>query len=140
MTPTALSRIAVLVLSLLVSGQTAAADWQIVRRPTATGGGGFLQLDRASILRKGDVVSVWTRAVYENAFDIPDAPPLRARVVASLTDYNCKERTETTRKVIYLSDDESMMNMAEKGPFDTADIIPDTSKDRIFAIVCRKKK
>ena len=124
-----------LLLAFLACATAHAADWEIVKTPS-TGGAGYLQLDRSSIVRKGKLVRVWTRSVYYNDFPIPDAPPLRSRVVAALTEIDCSERTETTKRVLYLSDDESPMTLAERGPYPTTDIVPTTPKEKLFAMVC----
>jgi len=113
-----------------------AADWQPLGKKGQSSE--ILELDRSSIVRNGPVVSVWTRIVHKEEFEIPGAPALRARVVASLTDYNCKLRTETTRRIVFLFSTENPAVMAERGPYDPADIIPDTPRDRVFSMVCPK--
>src|SRR5678816_3967629 len=102
-------------LLILAFSQAYGADWQLIRKPTERAGGGYLQYDRASIVRNGNVVSVWTRAIYESPQDVPDMPSTKTHILASLTDFDCKQRTELTRRILYLSDDEAQIVLAEKG-------------------------
>lgn len=124
-----------------VALQAGAADWQNIRKPIEQSGGGYLQYDRATIIKKGTVVSVWTRAVYEKEIEVPEVTPalgltpLKARVVASLTDIDCTGRTETTKQIVFLAED-GETRMAERGPFEATNIVPDTQKDRLLSLLC----
>ena len=115
-----------------------AANWQVLKLPSREGGG-YLQIDRDSILRRGNLISVWTRALYPEGLEIPNSAHVRARVVMALTDYSCSNITETTRRVLYFQGDESQLVLAERGPFATSEVIPDTIRDEVLALLCQAK-
>lgn len=112
-----------------------AAEWETVNTPE-NGSVGYLQLDRASIIRNGQTVRTWTRAVYYISSKIEGSLGLHSRVVMALTEFDCAERTESTRKILYMSDDKNPQTLAERGPYPTADIIPGTPREKIFSLVC----
>ena len=125
-------------LTILLPFASAAADWEIIRSPTANGGG-YLQLDRATIKVDGSLVTVWTRAVYPEPILIPGSTATKSRIVLAQTDFNCSERTERVRRVVYLTDDGSEMVLAERGPLEKAEVLPDTTRENLLLKVCSIK-
>lgn len=109
--------------------------WELLKPPSTTG---YLHLDRASIVRNGQTVRVWTKAYYHKEIPISFSDPnsLRTRLVAALTEINCSERTETIKRILYLSDDEAQMILDSKGPFATEDILPGSTGELKFMKVC----
>lgn len=134
----ALARLVVSAVALLATSAPFAADWALIRG-SEQGAPGYLQIDRATITRERSTVSFWRRAVYANPFEIPGTKGLKARVVVSHSVLDCANRTETTRKVFYLSDDKSQVRLAERGPYGPDDVIPGTPPEEVFEFVCHGK-
>jgi hypothetical protein len=132
--------VATMGLASLLCSSAQAANWQSIGAPVFSGRAGQLQVDQSSIIRRGPVVSVWTRAIYRQDFEVPGSNLLRSRVVVSLTDFDCRERTETTRRIVFLSDDESQLPLGEHGPFAMTEVIPGSAKEATFEFVCQRGK
>ena len=109
-------------------------NWVIVSE--RSDGGAILEVDRASLVRKGSTVRVWTRAAYRKAFSIEGSSDLRSRLVLALNEIDCVERTETVRRIVFLSEDEQPIPLTDKGPYAAADIVPGTPKEKVFFSVC----
>ncbi|MBI3231330.1 MAG: hypothetical protein HYZ45_14550 [Burkholderiales bacterium] len=58
----------------------------------------------------------------------------------SQINLNCTARTETTKRVLYLADDDPNSKLIERGPFEVNDIIPDSPQELLLNKLCSGKK
>lgn len=118
------------------SSPSSASDGNWIAVNQRNVGKAVLEIDRASLVREGNHVRVWTRAIYETAFPVNGSGSITRKVLA-LNEINCVDRTETVRRVVFIGADEQPISGAEKGPFETTDIVPGTPKEDILRIVCK---
>ena len=107
-------------IALILSAATPADRWVHV------GGGSNLYVDRESIKRSGDKVTLWTRR--DLALD--------ERTVWNELEFDCRTRTETI--LAYTQDDgRSVVHNTVRPHREAALIPPDSVEERIFNIACR---
>lgn len=98
-------------------------------------GKAVLEIDRTSLVRNGDVVRVWTRAVYDSEFSVGGSAA-QARKVLALNEINCVKRTEKVHRIVFTGEDDQPIPMVEQGPYEAIDIAPDSSKENVMQAAC----
>lgn len=98
------------------------------------------EIDLASFLRHGDIVTAWDREVY-SALEQARPGDFYFKSVKSLMSYNCKARTaDLLMKVYYAEDGSEITTLTANFNGKPNHVIPDTEGDQKFEYVCQYKK
>lgn len=117
-----------------LDADVASESWVLVGR--ISDGGSVLELDRASVVREGATVRVWTRVSYEAPIQV-SGTTTRASKALALREIHCTQRTERIRRGVYLgSDDRPIFGADKVGPFDLEDIVPGSSAETVMRMAC----
>lgn len=98
------------------------------------------EIDLASFLRRGDIVTAWDREVY-SAPEQARPGDFYFKSVTSLMRYNCNARTaDLLMKVYYAEDGSEITTITANYNGKPNHVIPDTEGDQKFEYVCQYKK
>jgi carbonic anhydrase len=137
MRPTSIPMRRSLVLSLVLSVSAAtAADWVPIPMP----GGGQLELDRAGVVRQGDVATAWDRRSYAPGERVPAGGDVAYRTVRTLMRYDCVTRTVVPLVRAFSQADGSLVSRQNVEGSELPEVVvPDSPRERALELACAVK-
>ena len=121
---------------LLLPAWAEAATWSVV----ASNGKMRAEMDIASFMRQGNIVTAWDREVY---FEPAQAQPgdFYFKSTKSLTRYSCDGRTADLLMRVYYAEDGSEIKTVTASYYGRQNyVIPDTDIEKMFEFACKYKK
>ncbi len=126
-----------LVLSLVLSVSAAtAADWVPIPMP----GGGQLELDRAGVVRQGDIAMAWDRRNYAPGERVPAGGDVAYRTVRTLMRYDCVTRTAVPLVRAFSQADGVLVSRQNVEGSELPEVVvPDSPRERALELACAVK-
>lgn len=131
-------RIAVLLLSMCISGFAHSADWNPI---ATTAAGDVFFIDREGMTVKGKIRKAWFQALYKESKTLPTGKSDNVRLQ---NYFNCEDRSmANAQSIYYASDDPSKVVFGETTEVKDllyTDVVPDSIGEIMLNAVCRPGK